>query len=318
MSYAFYVKNFADMQFASNRSIDHEEIAINFINKLRSELNDTKFEELLTVSGFIPDLYGEDSSEETLFSKLIECLVAEWARRMAFGGEIIKEKASREDVKITIGNNVVVCDAKSFRLGRSQAAPNAKDFLKLEDIRKWMARYHENAIGGLVTYPCKHEWSKHSDVYQYCSTCDAPTVMLPYKYLAFLLNKKSCFEPNKLRELWQNYGRLFPDKLPKKMQGGNKIPYWRVINAEILRIVGVTEDDLFTYMADADKKISECITENMQYLFEYRNAVINKISSSVSKVQDLATLREQFIEYRKNIETREITQTMDRISQFRR
>ena len=228
MSDSFYIKDFVDMKFANKQNIDHEKIADEFMRKVQAEMDDLRFEHLLMIAGFIPDLYQSDSSEETLFSKLIECLVAEWARRMGFQAKIVKQKASYEDITITIDNRAVVCDAKSFRLGRSQAAPNAKDFLKLEDIRKWRSRYKES-WGGLVTYPCRHEWTKGSDIYQYCSSNDAPTVMLPYKYLAYLLHYKSTYSVLDLKKMW-DYKRIFPAKLKKNMRGGNKKPYWDKIN----------------------------------------------------------------------------------------
>ncbi len=50
---------------------------------------------------------------------------------------------------IRSNNRVIVCDAKSFRLGRSQKAPNVKVDLKLADIQKWLSNYDEDQrIGG--------------------------------------------------------------------------------------------------------------------------------------------------------------------------
>ena len=45
-----------------------------------AELKTSDFIDLLVVAGYIPDAYTEDGSEETLYSKLIEGLVCEWAR----------------------------------------------------------------------------------------------------------------------------------------------------------------------------------------------------------------------------------------------
>ena len=206
--YFFLLQNIVDESFKTNSIINHDIISTNFQSMLEKNFTDDQFAELLIYSGYIPDSYEKDSSQETLFSKLIEVLVCEWAKRMGFSSRFIKQKASYEDVNIVIDNKVIVCDAKSFRLGRSQKAPNVKDFLKLEDIRKWMARY-PNKLGGLVTYPCTHDWSSGSDAYQYCSDKSAPTVMLPYKYLSYLLKTKSNYSTTELSELW-DYSRIFP------------------------------------------------------------------------------------------------------------
>ncbi|MCQ2352197.1 MAG: HindIII family type II restriction endonuclease [Victivallaceae bacterium] len=315
MSDTFFIQKFVDLQFSSGRQIDHELIAREFLQKIDKEMHQQRFEDLLIISGFIPDLYPSDSSEETLFSKLVECLVAEWARRMGFLGEIIKQKASYEDIRITIGKNVVVCDAKSFRLGRSQQAPNAKDFLKLEDIRKWMDRYPAS-IGGLVTYPCKHEWTGKSDIYQYCSTKDAPTVMLPYKYLAFLLHNKSSYDTSDLIQLW-DYARIFPNKLTKDMPGGNRVAYWKQIDKEIVRITKTSAGDLVAFMSRANTLIAQCVAENERALQSTKQQIITRIMDEVGQENNIAIIKNKLIEYMVKTETTEIDQMLSRIRDFR-
>ena len=68
---------------------------------------------------------------------------------MGLNSRFVKPKSGYEDVTIFLDNNAIVCDAKSFRLGRSQKAPNVKDFIKLQDIRHWLSRY-DKKIGGLL------------------------------------------------------------------------------------------------------------------------------------------------------------------------
>lgn len=167
-NYFFELEDFTNLNIKKCKSegteVNHEKIANQFKIYLQKNYDDENFCKLLACSGFIPDLYLTDSSEETLFSKLTEILVAEWSDRMNFSNHIVKEKSGHEDINFEINNKTVVCDAKSFRLGRSQAAPNVKDFLKPADVSKWLER-HKNKLGGLVTYPDTHDWTKSSDVY---------------------------------------------------------------------------------------------------------------------------------------------------------
>lgn len=300
--YFFLLQEVVDDAFKKFSTIDHDLISTNFQSKLQKEFSDSQLADLLIYSGYIPDLYDNDSSQETLFSKLIEVLVCEWARRMGFSSHFIKQKASYEDVNITINGKVLVCDAKSFRLGRSQKAPNVKDFLKLEDIRKWLARY-DNKLGGLVTYPCTHEWSSSSDAYQYCSDKSAPTVMLPYKYLSFLLKYKNNFNTTNLATLW-DYNRIFPTTLLKKMQGGNRNAYWLKINAEIVRITQTTPQELRKYISEADKLIRECILANLAILEKNKSDIILNINNSVTAETDINKLKKEIIEYKTAAETR--------------
>ena len=121
---------------------------------------------LVMHSGYIPEFYLPDSSQETLYSKLIESLVCEWARRIGFTDSFLQtQKSNKEDVTIKRRNNVIVCDAKSFRLGRSQAAPNVKDTIKKQAYTTWLDQYNETKVGGLVTFPSLHDWKKGSEAY---------------------------------------------------------------------------------------------------------------------------------------------------------
>lgn len=312
---SLFIKNFVDSKFQSGKEIDHEAIANEFLRVLKKDFDDQRFENLLIVSGFIPDLYSNDSSEETLYSKLIEALVCEWANRIGASGQLLKQKASYEDVQITVAEKIIVCDSKSFRLGRSQQAPNAKDFLKLEDIRKWMNRY-PNAIGGLVTYPCKHEWRSSSDIYQYCSTKDAPTLMLPYKYLAFLLHYKDKFSAYNLLTLW-DYDKLFPNKLSKTMSGGNKAAYWHQINMAIAKLVSVPLSELREYMSDADKKIEICVKDHLTLIEELKAYTIKNIELEIQKTNDINKLKKLIITHQTLAETRNLDVLIERINKFR-
>ena len=311
----FYLQRYVDSEFAKGTALDSEKVAKEFLQSLQDNYSDADFEKLLIISGYIPDLYAADSSEETLYTKLIEALVGEWARRIGATGELIKEKASREDVKITIAKKIVVCDAKSFRLGRSQQAPNAKDFLKLEDIRKWMDRY-SNSIGGLVTYPCKHEWKVSSDIYQYCSTKDAPTLMLPYKYLALILHYKDNFTDEELLGLW-DYERLFPEKLPKKIQNGNKKLYWQVINAEMIRILKISAKDLADYMSNVETMIVNCVKANYKVIEEIKAKRVKHIAESVEREVDIEKLKKEIINYKVQAETSDLDDIMTRMVEWR-
>jgi len=312
--YYFLLKTVVDKSFSKGAIIDTDAISESFQSNTLRTLIDDDMALLLTCSGFIPDVYGNDSSEETLFTKLVEVLVSEWAIRMGFESRFVKQKASYEDVNITINGKVVVCDAKSFRLGRSQAAPNVKDFLKLEDIRKWLFRY-KNKLGGLVTYPDTHEWSIKSDAYQYCSTKDAPTIMLPYKYLSFLLINKANYDVKKLESLW-DYERLFPNPLSKDMPGGNRDAYWSVINNEIINITGLPREDLQRHIQKSDTIIRDCVQSNLLNLEHRRQSIINKIRHDVDS-KDIENIREDFAKYMINAETSTIDVLIARIKKFR-
>lgn len=309
-----YLKKYVDNIFEVNNGVINTELVANeFLNKL-IDFSDEDFLYLLINTGFIPDFYKHDSSEEVLFTKLVECTLAEWARRMGFDSEILKEKSSKEDVKITIDNKVIVADAKSFRLGRSQKAPNAKDFLKLEDIRKWKREY-DNAIGGLVTYPSRHEWKVSSDIYTYCSDKSMPTVMLPYTYLAYFIKYKNNFNVYTLLDLW-NYEKLFKTSLPKNMKGGNKRAYWKIINDEILYITGTTSQQLKDFLNKAENIIDENILSTFEILEKEIENKEQEVKAIIDNTDD-EIIRENYTKFRVKAETSEYRRILSNIRKFR-
>lgn len=311
----FFIQNFVDEIYKNNTVIDHEDVAKEFQNILRRDFDDNEFCELLIYTGYIPDMYPADSSEETLFSKMVEVMVCEWCNRLGFLSNILKQKASYEDVNFIIDDKVIVCDAKSFRLGRSQKAPNVKDFLKLEDMRKWLHR-HENKLGGLVTYPCTHEWTTTSDAYQYCSDKTMPTLMLPYKYLAYLLAYKKCYDNKDLSKLWE-YNRIFPQKLDRKVKGGNKAAYWDKIDKEIIKVTNTTKREFDAFMNNANDLIIGCMNETLLHMNDIKIAIYNKIKEEVEGIEDVDSLKCELINYRMFNETQYITKCIDRINKYR-
>lgn len=308
-------KNFLEIQvfneFKSTDVVDTDSAVARFFDSI-SHFDDDEFCEVLIFSGYIPDLYEPDGSHETLYSKFCEILVSSWATRIGLSALPVKTKGSYEDVTIKIRGKTVVCDVKSFRLGRSQAAPNVKDFLKLEDIRKWLGRYSDK-LGGLVVYPDKHEWKSGSDAYRYCSDKTVPTVMLPYKYLAAILHFKNRFSVFELERLW-DFDRLFPAQLTDKSE--NKSFYWRVINREIISILGISCKEFQSYISYADMKM----LNYLQSLLVHYNSLKNTIKSAIEREIDsynLETMKKQLISMKVESETKKYDVILERIKKFR-
>lgn len=305
----FFVKNFISTVSLSNISTD--EICVKFEKKVNG-LSDIEFANLLLFSGFIPDLYANDSSEETLYSKLVEVLIYIWAKRVNITCNYVKQKASYEDVNMDINGKSIVCDVKCFRLGRSQKAPNVKDFIKLEDIRKWLNRYN-NKLGGLVIYPDTHEWSSGSDAYQYCTTKEVPTLMLPYKYLSLILSYKDNFDYIELLRLW-NYDKFFPKPLTKAEK--NKEKYWTTINSVIQNILNIGKTPFSHYMHECDKLVRIFIRMNLYILTKIKREKISNITNEINAC-DVDIIKKHYIDYKVTSETRQIGELMNRIETFR-
>lgn len=315
MKNVYNLENFVDKAFDSldaDISIDTDN-AIEDFKEYVDKYDNKELVPILTVSGYIPDLYRADSSEETLYTKLCEVLEVTWAERMGYEAFAVTQKASYEDVVIKINGRAVVSDTKTFRLSRSQGAPNVKDFVKPEDYTKWIDRHDGNNLGGLVVYPQLHEWKQGSDAYRYCSNKKNPIVMLPFHYLAFFLKAKEDdelnFDVNKLANLW-DFKRIFPEPI------GTRTEYWAAINAEIIKIVGCPKDYLTSFLREADDLLLQYVNEEKDFLTQEISDRTDAVKKEVESLAD-TEIREALTAYKIEQETQRIHIYIDRINKSR-
>jgi type II restriction enzyme len=91
---------------------------------------------IITEIGAIPEDIGHDSSEEKLYAKVSDIVLAKCFQELGLKSSVNKERANCADVvaKSQFHNYSLVGDAKSFRLSRT--AKNAKDF-KVTSMAEW-------------------------------------------------------------------------------------------------------------------------------------------------------------------------------------
>ncbi len=279
-----------------------------------SSLSTKDFAFLVVHSGYIPESYEPDSSAETLYSKLIETVVLEWAKRIGFTKSLLPtQKASMEDVSILDDDHVIVCDTKSFRLGRSQGAPNVKDVLKHADIEKWLSAYDKNKyerLGGLVTFPSQHDWKKGSDYYQYTTDKKSPTVSLYYEHLAYFLI--SDMGANDLISLYRSYPDVFPNKVGKK--DNNRAYYYENLHQALF---SNRQDDWISFNKTSQKIISEKVFHCADSLDKHIKEIRSEIEDKFKHVSDIEILRRKAIEAEYEKATDDLHKQKDRIHNFR-
>ncbi|MBJ9596419.1 HindIII family type II restriction endonuclease [Citrobacter werkmanii] len=246
-------------------------IATKFSAHLRTlSLKDFSF--LLCHTGYIPEVYKADSSQETLYSKLVEAMVNEWALRMDFTySSLPTQKSSKEDITISDGVNIIVADAKSYRLGRSQAAPNVKDALKKGDITKWLSCYDQdtyNRIGGLVAFPSQHDWKNGSDFYLYLTDKNSPIIMLFYEHMAFML--LAGMDKTNLLDFYCNHKDIFPNEVLNK--AGSRAIYFGKLEQYLLNC-GELKWSEFSETASfiVSEKATSTLLSLKNYLAEQKN-----------------------------------------------
>ncbi len=105
----------------------------------------------LRLCGSIPEKYGHDTSEEKLYSKYTDALLATALRYVSPNAIVLTERADAADVEAVAPTFALVGDAKVFRLSRT--AKNQKDF-KIEAMHGWK-RGKPHAMVVCPIYPSK-------------------------------------------------------------------------------------------------------------------------------------------------------------------
>lgn len=278
-----------------------------FYKKIKG-LSKEEFAFMLSHTGYIPEFYDHDSSQETLYSKLIEVMVCEWALRIGFSESYIQtQKASKEDITIIKDNKVIVSDAKSFRLGRSQGAPNVKDVIKKADYKKWLESYDaEQRTGGILPFPSLHNWSRGSDVYTYCSDANEPIMFLFYEHLAFMilfdigadevvdiLEDYSSVHPNPTKNVNEYFDRLIP-KLFR-----NKIDEWNDFT------------EVFGFI------IRERVQNTIRRIAEKLDQTKIEIKEEIDKIENIQDLRRMLVDSNYHNESKQLQKNLVNIRKFR-
>jgi hypothetical protein len=284
------------------------------MQEILGRMTKEEFAFLLCHTGFIPEEFEPDSSEETIYTKMVEVVVGEWARRIGFTDTVLpKQKSSTEDITVTDGKYLIVCDAKSFRLGRSQKAPNVKDALKEGDIPKWLKNHSEKnltQLGGLVTFPSQHDWSGGSDFYLYLTNKELPIVCLFYEHMAFTILYG--IDKAKLVCLYSNYPSLFPTQLKKT--DGNRAKYWAAIEKHLFE---GNEAKWNGFRAIAQQVIGEKIHHTVKSVEAHLSAIRNMVREGIPKDATLEELREMLVEAKADRETFVVAKQLANIMSFR-
>jgi hypothetical protein len=310
-----YIENFINTHVDDwTKTPDTDAISRDFFSAIK-ELDDSDFSFLLLTTGYIPEFYVHDSSQETLYSKLVEVLVCEWAIRIVYtDSNIVKQKSSKEDVSIKLGNLIIVCDAKTYRLGRSQAAPNVKDTIKKADYDKWQSAYRGQPyndeivfapIGGLITFPSLHRWKGSSDAYLYCTDKDDPICILFYEYLAYMI--LGGYDHSRITNVLTNYGELFPSKTKEQHT------YFKTILGRMFGEGNETFNDFIKLSLElTNELVAHKIELVTNFVEEYRKTVEAEVD--LIRIEDL---KARLIEAETKLLSSQLNKQLHNITKFR-
>lgn len=115
---------------------DNFQIASDKIQDIIFSLTKEKFIPLVAEIGAIPEFIKHDSTEEKLYTKVSDIILAKCFIELGLKATVLRERANCADVtaRSNYHNYSLIGDAKSFRLSRT--AKNQKDF-KVESMVHW-------------------------------------------------------------------------------------------------------------------------------------------------------------------------------------
>jgi hypothetical protein len=183
----------------------------------------------LRLCGAIPESYGHDTSEEKLYSKYTDVLLAIAFRAMGLTAAVFTQRADTADVEAVGESFSFVADAKAFRLSRT--AKNQKDF-KVQAMHGWKhGKKHAIVVGPLYQFP-----TKASQIYQQAISSDV--CIMSYSHLAVLVSyaEAAGYEAAQgvLLAVLEAISTLNPTK--------DSLAYWRQVNDTMLRSDGAMRD----------------------------------------------------------------------------
>jgi HindIII restriction endonuclease len=175
----------------------------------------------LRLCGNIPESYGHDSSEEKLYSKYTDCLLAEAFKLLGMRSIVLTERADAADVEVYSPDYSFVADAKAFRLSRT--AKNQKDF-KIGSMDSWK----RGKPFAMVVCPIHQLPLKTSQIYEQATSKNV--CVFTYSHLALLvflaLNEGTDFAQALLHKVFDVIPALNPSK--------DAVAYWLGVNKTML------------------------------------------------------------------------------------
>ncbi len=243
------------------RQLTHQENAFERLEKAFAKINRKTLSKNIIECGIIPEMFSAGSSEEKLWSKLSDIMLAAALSQLGIKTRVLGARGNAADVYGESKKYTIVADSKTFRLSRT--AKNQKDF-KIQALSSWRI---ESSYALLVA-PLSQFPTKSSQIY--VQAINLNVTLLSYTHLNFLLD---FYKNENLKPLWETGSTI------KKLQPGNSHSdsklYWQQIDETICHILNKNLDSLKKYKLLELEKTKEIGNEGINYwnekIKEYSN-----------------------------------------------
>lgn len=215
----------------------------------------------LRLCGAIPESYGHDTSEEKLYSKYTDTVLAIAFRAIGLRSIVLTDRADAADVEVFAPDYSFIADAKAFRLSRT--AKNQKDF-KIQAMDTWKRgkRY------AVVVAPLYQLPTRTSQIYEQAITRDV--CVLSYSHLAILLGLAERSQEGValrvLSDAFESVSLMNPNK--------DAVSYWSSINRVFVGGGDAARDLWATEKVANLEAISHAKSEALNYLSLERERIM--------------------------------------------
>lgn len=201
--------------------------------------------EALLECGVIPEAFDHDSSEEKLWAKYCDILLAVALNAFGMRANVIRMRGNSADVFAEGPNYTLVGDAKAFRLSRT--AKNQKDF-KITSLDDWRKdNTYACLVGPLTQFP-----NTRSQIY--IQAVKKNVTLISYTHLRFVLEHSSSASVELLWRVGAN-----------KIATGIASEYWLGVDETVVEVCGKTIADLEETKRLELKKLEEIGHEGISY-----------------------------------------------------
>jgi len=215
------------------------------------ELTREELSSELVEVGILPEFFDHDSSEEKIWSKYSDIMLAKSLIFLGLDAEVIRMRGNSADVFAKSKKYTIVGDAKCFRLSRT--AKNQKDF-KVKALDDWRrADTYALLLSPLYQYPLDR-----SQIY--AQAISRNVTLLSYTHMKLLID---CSFELDLKSLWEVGNKLAKEYTTADQQRGSI--YWKEVDKVVCEITGASKDKLTEYKLYEVNKTKEIGREGITY-----------------------------------------------------
>lgn len=259
--------DFLKLLFSLTKEKKNFKLSGNDIESYIQSLSKDDFIEIVKEIGTIPEVIEASSTEEKLYSKASDIVLARCFSEIGLKAKALSERGNSADIVAESHHGyTLVADAKTFRLSRT--AKNQKDF-KISTLSRWRGMEHDFAV---LVAPYFQYPNTSSQIYAY--SLSDKVCLLSWEHILFLLNQQVVEDVSlSLEQIWN---------APTRIERDSKIAYADRMNCLFPYINKMVCDRIPISLKDFEEQLNIC----KLYIFERSNDEIAVLNAEIQKIEE--------------------------------